>query len=293
MENNNLPKAPESVQPNDPQEPVTPAPDLMTRVNQYKPAPVTQNQNQNDPQIPFNYNDFDKITTIEQAKEWAMNSHKSMESGYNKKYENVADLRKELESQKSTLQEQVKWTPEKIKELTSNEQFIQAAQQFSANNQPNPQSSGMTDDEWSGLSDAEQGRINKMEQMLAKQSQQMNQIIESKEDGQLSGKYANFDPSIVNQIQQGLLTGSIQPTRELLWKIHDYDSAVKRAYELGLSDNKQQNADKANAINPLTNQGSFVNSADALPKKEKGKSSAQHFIDITVANLAKHRAGGR
>lgn len=291
MENNNLPKAPEPVQPNDPQEPVTPAPDLMTRVNQYKPAPVTQNQNQNDPQIPFNYNDFDKITTIEQAKEWAMNSHKSMESGYNKKYENVADLRKELESQKSTLQEQVKWTPEKIKQLTSNEQFIQAAQQFSANNQPNPQSSGMTDDEWSGLSDAEQGRFNRMEQMLSQQNQQMNQMLESKEDEQLSGRYANFDPKIVNQIQQGLLTGSIQPTRELLWKVYDYDNLAQRVYDLAKAEIAQQNAEKANAINPLTNQGSFVNPTDAPPVKDKGKSSAQHFIDIAMSNLVKHRAG--
>jgi hypothetical protein len=270
--------------------PVTPAPvvevpkeDLISRVSKVKvEVPVI---NVEEPH--FDVNDIEKITDPV-AKEQATRAYKSFQRGFNQKFQELSEMRKQLESQKA--QQPTQWTPERIKQELNKPDFIQASQ--TVLQEQNPPNSGMNETEWSSLTATEKKQWQAMQNELTslKQQQSRDALLQNfrVQDETLKTKYANYNPEAVDMITSELLTGKRQATREDLFRSLDYENAVKRAYELGKQDSK---IDKQEKINASSFDG--VNSgkpAVDLPVAEKNESAQSYFGKLVFNNIKKMQA---
>ena len=206
-------------------------PDLITRVSQFKPETIDDSK--------FNINDLD--SQIEKLpdpvlKEQVVGLKKSLLRGENQKYQEIASLRKEYEQKLSQLST---WTPERVDGLLKDPNFVSAAQSILNKQQ-------VTDA--SMLSEAEKQMLEQNNKQVQSLMYQNQQLLKVQQDAQLKTKYANYDPTIVDKVTEDLVNNRIQATREDLFKVVDYDNAVKRAYELGRQDKVTENNEKVNGM---------------------------------------------
>lgn len=240
--------------------------DLVTRVSQVKPEEKKVDV--------FNVNDIDKIENP-QAKEYTQKAYKSLESGYTKKFQALADERRTWEAKKA---EGENWTQDKVQSLLKDPNFVTAAQGV-ATQQQNEEATG----EYSALSDTEKKRIADNEKQVGLIVQQNTQLLRQQQDESNKTKYANYDSNAVDIITADLISGKRQATREDLFKVYDYEPAVNRAYKLGLSDKNEANKEKINALSP---DGVTVVSDDSVPKPEKGESNRNYFLRLAHRRLS-------
>jgi len=219
----------------------------------------------------FNVNDIEKISDP-QAKELAQKAHKEFERTYQKKFQELAAIRKDYETQ---LQQSKQWTPERVQSLLSDKEFVNAAQQIIGPQQTD-EYSALTDNDKKLLFDAKQ------EALLARQ--QNATLLKQQQDEMIKQKYANYAPDYVDLTTKKLLSGEIQATREDLWKVIDYENAVRRAYELGKQDRIVEQKEK---IESVSVEGITTTSNQDKPQKEQGESSESFLKRIFLKNLAK------
>ena len=214
--------------------------DLVTRVSQVKPTETPKEEIEGK----FNINELD--AEIEKITEPALKDQmvkfkKSLLSGENQKYQEIATLRKQYETR---LAEVSNWTPERLKSELNKPDFVQAAQTvLQSGNQ-----AGLSDDQYSALSETEKTELNQLKQKINLLEQSNWQAVRTQQDATLQTKYANYNQKIVDDVTQNLMQGKIQATREDLWKVIDYESAVKRAYELGKEDKNVENTEKISGM---------------------------------------------
>lgn len=257
-----------------------PTQDLVTRVAQFKkeekpkePAPDISLDG--DPK--FDYKQLEAIKTPEEAKRWAEDAYKSLQRGYNQKYQSVAEMRKDLEKK---LSEQTTWTPQRIQAVLQDPNFVQAAQTVMQSQAPTD--SGMTDEQWSALSEGEKAKLQSMEKEIINLRQQNQRAVLEQQDKELVGKYANYQPQAVESLIQDLSTNRVVATREHLWKVIDYEAAVQRAYELGRQDAKSLTSEKVQASNVIGN-GVNMQPAQKIEPKN-GKLGAEFFMELYKNN---------
>ena len=263
---------------------------LVERVAKFKPETVKSDTKPEEPI--FDYKDIEAIKDPT-AKSIAEKAYKSLQSGFNKKFEEVARLRKDLEAQKSQTQPKQPWTADKIqRELLSDPQFVAEAQRLAqANPNPqNPQNSGMSDTEWSELNAGEkakfqllESKISQLEQQNSVSQQQAAQVQLQQQHQVLQSKYANYAPDIVNTTVQNIIQGKTQITLEDIWKSTDYEEAVNRAYQLGRTDALGKHQDKLQAS---SFDGGNVNPSKPIVEPVKGESGMSLFRRIAQARLA-------
>lgn len=241
--------------------------ELVTRVSQVKPEALVDKKVDE----VFNVNDIDKIENP-QAKEYAQKAYKSLESGYTKKFQSLADERRAWETKKT---EGENWTQEKVQSLLKDPNFVTAAQGVATQ---------QTTDEYSALSDIEKKRMADNEKQIQFMVQQNSQLLRQQQDESNKTKYKNYDSDAVDIITNDLLKNKVQATREHLWKVVDYDAAVNRAYELGKSDRNQENLEKVNVLSP---DGVTVVRDESVPDKEKGESDRNYWNRLGLRNLQK------
>ena len=203
-----------------------PKPDLLTRVSQFKRSELTTIDPKSDG-VDFDFKELESIQDPAQ-KELMFKAYKSMQSGWNKKYQSLSEQRKEVEKK---LSDYSNWDTDKVNRLLNDPTFIKAAQQVAASKAPSTYQG--TTEEWSSLSEGEKAKFRQMEQEL-NQLKQLNLQTETKrQDEQLKQKYGNYAPDVVDTTLSNLMSGKQQATREDIWKVIDYEDGVKRAYELG------------------------------------------------------------
>lgn len=261
------------VEPNVTPEPVPAEPkkeDLVTRVSQVK-AEVSAAEPK--PDEVFNVNDIDKIEDPK-AKEYAEKAYKSFQRGFNKKYEELAALRKDLEKKGEASST---WTVEKVQSLLKDESFVNAARSVTAQN-PN----GLTDEEYSALTDTEKAKLNNLESEVSNLRKLNYEAYKVQQDEQLKRKYANYDSSIIDTTSADLISGRAIATREHLWKVIDYDKAIRRAYELGLQDRKLETSDR---LNSMSADGINTVPSGNVPEPEKGESDTAYFKRLANKRL--------
>ena len=168
---------------------------------------------------------------------------KSLQRGYNDKFQTIAETRKELEKQ---MTESNLWTPEKINRLLNDQNFVTAAQ--SVMQSQNPPNSGKSDDEWSTLTDGEKSTIVALQKKIEILELKNQQSTNSQQDDLLKSKYANYDAQVVSKLKDDLINGRMQATNEHLWKVVDYESAIDRAYKLGRKEEQNVKMEKTNAF---------------------------------------------
>lgn len=250
--------------------------DLLKRVSAFKPSEA-QPAKPEEPSV-FDIKDIEKIQDPK-AREIAEKAYKSLQSGFTKKFQELAEIRKQFEARQS---ENSNWTPEKIQNLLNDPTFVQAAQTVAGVN-PTAKQGGMTDNEWSALSETEKAKINEMQSQL-RNLQLMNlQAVKAQEDAQLKSKYANYNAQAVDIITNDLLQGKVNATREHLFKVIDYDDAVRRAYELGRIDAKTKAEEKVNSMSFTPNGGTQQTSG---VDPQKGESNSSFWQRIVAKNLA-------
>ena len=251
---------------NQPETKPEPKEDLVTRASkvEVKEEPKTEDK--------FDVNAIENAKTIDEAKEWALKSHKSFQSDYTRKTQDLATERKTWEAK----QEEAKnWTPERVQSLLEDPNFVQAAQNVPSINQT---------DEYSALSEKEKAEISDNKKQIQMLSQTNANLQRKQQDENLKGKYANYSPEAVDIITNNLLTGKVQATREDLWKVSDYDEAVKRAYQLGLQDKQETTQEKVGSV---SFDGTQAVSNKDVPPPNEGESTRDYFTRIAMGRLQK------
>lgn len=270
-----------------PQEPVVaevpkpeaPKEDLISRVSKVK---VEAPKPKEEPSNPFSLTreDWDRVQSDPSLKKY----YQSMLTDYQKKTTDLSEQRKLIESQKQS----ANWTPERIQQLLNDPQFVQAAQQAVATK--NPPESGLTDQEYSALTDKEKAQLNNMQSELHQMKLQNYQMQQRQQDEHLKTRYANYAPDIVDTTIQKLVSNQILATREDIWKVVDYNDAVQRAYQLGKQDRALDNSEKQ--------QSSSIDGFNATPQEktpeiEKGESGTNFFKRLAARRLAEFNGRGR
>ena len=258
-------------------QPETKQEDLISRASQVKLDEKQETQQPNTDDVKFDYGKLDNIKSPEEAKQWAEEAYKSLQRGFNTKFQEVASLRKSLEAK---AQESQEWTPERVQSLLNDPKFVESAQAVAGQNNQNDY---MTEEE-----KARDLRVKQLENEIRSLQQQNSNTLKSQQDNQLQGKYANYKPEAVDILTADLLQGKVQATREHLWKVIDYDAAVRRAYELGKQDRKLDINEKESS---MSFDGSTTVNPVEKPQPREGENDRDFFRRVALENLAKAKQG--
>lgn len=236
-------------------------------------AKVVINQPKQDDDY-FNFNDIEKISDPV-AKEQAIKAYKSFERGYQKKFQDLAELRRSLEQAKASNSQ---WSPEKVQSLLNDPSFVNAAKQVAGNGQ-------VSEDDSSVLSERERATLLEMKKQMDMFAQQNNQLLRQKQHEELKQRYPNYSPDVVENTFNDYVSGKIQGGLEHIWKVVDYEDGIKRAYHLGRQDERQ-------GIQTNVNASSFQQSPTVVPQQEppkrQEKESSKAFLErILATNMMK------
>ena len=243
-------------------------PDLVTKVSSFKEE--TKSEPTSDDI--FNVNDIENIKDP-QAREYALKAYKSFQRGFNQKFQDLAEMRKAFEAKKA---ESSNWTPERVQALLNDKTFVEAAQRVTGTNQ--------SSDEYSALSENDKKLIKENQMQVNALARQNAELLRKQQDEALKDKYANYNSEAVDIITGDLLKGKRQATREDIWKVHDYEAAVKRAYQMGVKDGGSGISEKMGSASA---EGLAVNPNPSPPKKEEGESDRDYFKRIVLTNIQK------
>ena len=249
--------------------------DLISRVSKVKVAetkPVETNA--------FNLTkeDYDKV----QSDPVLSKFYKSMQADYVRKTQNLSEQQREIEKIKN---EKTTWTTEKVQQLLNDKTFVQAAQQVAQN----PPNSGLTNEEYSALTDKEKAQLNSMQQQVQQLTQQNFQMQQRQQDEQLRVRYANYAPDIVDTTINKLVSKQVNATREDIWKVIDYENAVQRAYELGKTDRLLDNQMKTES---MSIDGYNATPSQDVPKQNDKESNTAYFKRLAVRRLSEIKGRG-
>lgn len=257
---------------------------ILDKVNKFMESSKPSNE-ENPEEGPTNISlaDIEKIEDPV-ARQVALDKFKLLERGYNQKFQELAELRKALESNQTKAEEA--WTVDRVQKLLQDPQFVNVAQQISGY-----QPEGQDDDEYSALSPREQALMQKLEAQTNMIQKQMSEAERFKQDSELKSKYKDYNPQAVDTLTADLLAGRVQATREHLHKVATYDTMkaemlkrVEAAYELGRSERDNGIPEKVQAT---SFQGQTTTPTSTIQKKE-GETSKQFFkriADNVVQNM--------
>lgn len=263
--------------------PVISEPDLLTKVSQFrKSSPPPEAKNPDSPDF-FDFKQIESITDPV-AKDIAVKAYKSMQAGLTQKTQAMAE-RIRLAEQKT--QENQTWSPDRIqRELLNNPQFLQAAQQVAATTPQNPQNSGLTNEEFSALTDREKAQMLELKQQVNLLQQTNYQARTQQEDAQLQQKYADYNPQEINELWNDLSTGRVQATREHLYIIKNHKSIVQSAYEYGLEQAKQLNQTRANGTSV---NGMQIDNSNGIPTRDKNDTDISFMVKLAKFRNAQRK----
>lgn len=257
---------------------VTPEPDLLTKVSQYK-APVTQDKIVNPPEQPELAAITDPVAKAA-AQEAVERIRRGMQSDYTRKLEDAQRL---VEQSKS-------WTPQRIKqELLSNPEFLAAAQMVEGNSNKS-NSPSITKEEYSALTETEQQAVDKIPE-LQNEIQQMKEQAAldvlrtniNQRDTTLQTKYADYNPKEVSEDFTALSKMNIVDVREYIYKAKNHDKHVQSAYELGKLEGQGKLNNKLGVIAPT---GTNSTNNIGVPTKNSGESDKAYFVRLGQFRLA-------
>ncbi len=277
----------------------TPAaePSVLDRIRQAPPVVPTPTPGE-ETFLPANFNvaDIDKIADPN-ARAQAQAAYKSMQSGFTQKTQEIATLRKNLETQIETAKSPQPWTIERVQQITKDPQFITAAQQ-ALKLTPGTGATGLSDEQYSTLTPDEKARLEQGQRegqkanagVVALQGQ-LAQMQRQQQDVELKERYASYDPAEINKVEKDIIDGTMVPTREHLYKVVKYDADVQRAYELGRQDERGGITEKAQL--PSNSGVVQVTRPGEVPAKEEKESNVDYFRRLAMARLAQHQSTPR
>lgn len=259
-----------------------PEPDLITKVTQFKGNQTPTAENLTD--INFDFKELESIKDPAQ-KEIMMKAYKSMQRGATMVVQEAAKAKREAEDLRKSIEgNQLKpWTKQRIQaELLSNPEFLQVAATMQ-----NPSGSGLTDEQYSALSDTEKAELNTIkQQMFDLQQENLNTVI-SQEDTRLKTMYADYDVVQINDALANMVKLKPHQIREFIYKAVNHERHYKSAYELGVQDGQNKTKEKIGAISTVN--GVQITSGDNQITREKNERPEQFFVRLAQKNLENHK----
>lgn len=253
--------------------------DLITKVAEFKKSQSAVTPTDNS-QTFFDYKEIEKITDPT-ARKFAEDAYKSMQSGFTKKTQEIADLKRQTEQ---TLVEMQNWTPDKIQQYClKNPSFLSAAQIIA--NQ-NAQTGAKTDEQFSALTESEKARIDALNSKITTLEQSNYQASVMQRDSQLQTRYPDYNPAQIDNTIRDLASMNPLDIREHVYKSLKHDEDVAAAYKLGLQERNGLNQQKINAITP---NGSSVTVSNNLPIREKGDTDQTYFMKLATHRLTEFK----
>lgn len=237
------------------------ASDILKRIGSKQEDKVNEPKSELNVDREFNSSDIEKIQDP-MARKVVEDLYKSFERGFQKRFQEVAALKKDLESKKNE-----SWTPERVKQLLNDPNFIQSAQ--AAQSQLAPQTWNGSQEEWSALSEREKAEFTQLRQDNNVLKAQMNSMLTAQEDEKIKTRYPSYDPRKVDDTLRGLSTGEIVATREDIWRVIHFEDAVKQAYELGLKDRQAGLQEKVASSTPSVSQMNVTTAGNLPPEVDK------------------------
>lgn len=253
--------------------------DLVTRVSEFKKSQTATKPQDNQNSF-FDYKEIEKITDPT-ARKFAEDAYKSMQSGFTKKTQEIADLKRKTEQQ---LQEMQNWTPERIQQYClNNPSFLSSAQII--DNQ-NVQKGTTTESEFSALTESEKARIDALNSKITTLEQSNFQASVAQRDSQLQMRYPDYNPSQIDSTIKNLASMNPLDIREHVYKSIKHDEDVAAAFELGKKETMGLNQQKINAI---TQTGNSVTTSNNLPIREKSDTDQTYFMKLAQFRLAEFK----
>lgn len=263
--------------------------DLLSRVTQFETEqnPVNKAPEDVDAEL-FNDKEFRaeidrvKSTNPELAKHMEL-MRKSAISGVNSKFQQIAEMRKQLESLQSRTTEP-KFKANSIDELLNNPAFMEEAKAKLGNNSSSPLA------EESVLSDETKTYIQSLETKLKSIEDNLNQNQSraanedwNKQHETLSSRYRNYDKSRIDEVASGLISGKVKATPEYIYKVVYHDENVRKAYELGRREGNKVLDEKKQLNNSI--EGINAVQLDAV-RQDKEESNLNFMQKIIAKRLA-------
>jgi len=209
---------------------------------------------------------------------------KDLESGYNKKYQTLAEQRKQAEE---LIKKSSTWTPQRLAEELRKPEFVQAMQILQQ--QAPPQQWEGSADEWSALTAQEKQQFAAMRQETQTLQSQMQKMLQAQEDAEIKKIYPDFEPQVVDEAIEGLRTGQITASRADIWKVVNHDKNVEKGYQFGYEDGYKKALEKLNGSTRITSNGAST-PADEIPEdvRKGGFSSIAMWRLGRAKNGTKH-----
>ena len=252
-----------------------PQEDLIKKVSQVKLESEAKQPEKAESENPFGLTreDWEKVQSDPVLKKY----YASMQTGLVKKTQEFSNEKFHLQKK---IEELTDWTPQRIQQLLQDPKFVEAAQNII---QQNP--AGSTAE----YETEEAKEIKQLKTRLASLEGTSFQTLMRQQDENLKSKYVNYDPQKVDIITNEMLTGKVQATREHLWKVLDYEDAIKRAYELGKQDRQQEI--KTNIPAMSLSEGSPNITSGEKPEKLPNEDDRSFLRRIFLDNLNKAQSG--
>jgi hypothetical protein len=254
-----------------------PKEDLVTRVSKFKSQETPKEEHN-----VFNLTkeDYEKV----QSDPVLSKFYKSMQSDYVKKTQNLSQKEKEIEKIKM---ESANWTPERIQQLLNDPNFVQSAQKVAQ--MQNPPNSGLTNEEFSALTDKEKAQLLNMQNEVQQLKMQNWQMQQRQQDEQLQSKYSDYAPDIVDTRISELVSGRYRATKEDIFKSIMHDEHVRNAYELGKQDKALENKNK---IESMSYEGFNATPTQDVPKINDKESNNAYFKRLAERRLNEIKGRG-
>jgi hypothetical protein len=230
------------------------------------------------------FKDFDDITDPA-IRQKMIDREKQRQADYTRKTQEVAREREEVNQQLKDMQS---WDESKIQRyLLNNPSFMQAAQRLSQQPQ-NPAGSGLTDEQFSALTQTEKNQLFEMNRQIGELRQQNFVSAISQKDSHLQTKYGDYDSIKVNEGIQSLAKINPIDIREHVYKAIYHDDHVRAAYEEGKKYRDNLNQQRTQAV--TTTNGVNMMPASDTPKKEKGENDINYFSRLAQRRIDQARS---
>lgn len=189
---------------------------------------------------------------------------KSMIRGVNGKFQEIAEMRKQLQSQNTQGSDEkpARFVANSVEELLKNPEFVQEAQSYQGEDEDDPAVQAKK---------IAQQQIDqyKQEQMAKQQQEQWNQWHD-----QLSRKYGkSYNRQEIDQTAAQLAQGKIQATPEYIYKVMNYERDLERARQIGIRQGSKVAQQKTEINTP-----SGINTVEPFEIKQDEKESNQDFF---------------
>jgi hypothetical protein len=262
--------------------------DLISRVTQFEVEqnPVNKTPEQVDAEL-FNDKEFraeidrTKATNPELAKHMEL-LRKSAMTGVNNKFQQIAEIRKELEAVKNNASH-YKFKANSVDDLLNNPEFINAAKEkLGSSKSPIADDPVMSDETKQYIQGLEKQLKDVQEGLTQRQSAEANQEW-TKHHEVLSTKYKNYDRSRIDEIAKGLIEGRVKATPEYLYKATYHDENVRKAYEFGRKEGAKLLSEKKEVNQTINGVNAVKLDTIAQDKEESNLSFMQKIIANKLA----------